>query len=168
MSEPHDRAKQQRDPSHVIQPAGEHDLADAALASVDRHVRERHAHACDAFERHPPAGHDHVIVVDPQLLRTARGTLDLRFRLDRAMAARACAPVIDRSLTTCEEALALLEMAPSELSAIYLSGGVTYMPAVRAAVERRLGVPVRTVVPPEHAVAIGAGIKAAELQLAAR
>lgn len=120
--------------------------------------------ACERAKRELTSAESAVIVV-PELLRTARGTLDLRFKLDGPTLARVCAPVIERSLTTCEEALGLLEMVSRDLAAIYLSGGATYMRPVRAALEQRFGVPIRTAVPPEHAVVIGAGIRAAEIQL---
>ena len=72
---------------------------------------------------------------------------------------------IERSISTCSDALALLDMKPGELSAIYLSGGTTYIPAVRNALQRHFAVPIKTGVPPEHAVCIGAGIHAAQLEI---
>ena len=56
-------------------------------------------------------------------------------------------------------------MPPDKLTAIYLSGGTTYVPAVKEALEQRFKVPLRTGVPPEHAVCLGAAIHAAQLQL---
>ncbi|RMH45193.1 MAG: Hsp70 family protein, partial [Deltaproteobacteria bacterium] len=100
----------------------------------------------------------------PEVLRSARGMVDLDIRVDRATFERACRPVIERSLATCDEALELLDMKRSDLSTIYLSGGTTYIPAVRQALAAHFGVPVRTGVPPEHAVCLGAAIHAAQLQ----
>jgi len=57
-------------------------------------------------------------------------------------------------------------MKPGDLSTVYLSGGTTYIPAVREGLARHFGVPVRTGVPPEHAVCLGAAIHAAQIQFA--
>jgi molecular chaperone DnaK (HSP70) len=51
---------------------------------------------------------------------------------------------------------------------VYLSGGTTYIPAVRDAIARFFRVPIRTGVPPEHAVCLGAAIHAAQIQFHAR
>ena len=59
-------------------------------------------------------------------------------------------------------------MKPSDLSAIYLSGGTTYIPAVRHSLARHFQVPIKTGVPPEHAVCVGAGIHAAQLEIQGR
>ena len=55
-----------------------------------------------------------------------------------------------------------------EMSAVFLSGGTTYIPAVRHALVERFGVPVKTGVPPEHAVCLGAAIHAAQIQFQAQ
>ncbi len=56
-------------------------------------------------------------------------------------------------------------MKPSELSTIYLSGGTTYVLLIREACASFFGVPIRTGVPPEHAVCLGAAIHAAQIRL---
>jgi actin-like ATPase involved in cell morphogenesis/Tfp pilus assembly protein PilZ len=128
---------------------------------------QRLLYACELAKRELSTA-DETKIVLPAGLRTARGTEDIRFRFDRSMLERVCAPVIDRSLATCREALELVEIDPRQLSAIYLSGGTTYVPAVRSALQRELGVAIRTGVPPEHAVCLGAGIHAAQLELQGR
>jgi uncharacterized protein (TIGR02266 family) len=111
---------------------------------------------------------DEAMIFVPDVLRTAQGMVDLNISLNRETFERACAPTINRSLDTCMHALELLDMQPNELSTIYLSGGTTYVPAVRDAVKKRFGIPVRTGVPPEHAVCLGAAIHAAQMQFRAR
>ncbi len=91
--------------------------------------------------------------------------VDLHITLDRPTFEKACNSIIQRSLTTCREALELLDMQPQEMTSIYLSGGTTYIPSVRRALENRFDVPVRTGVPPEHAVCLGAAIHAAQLAM---
>jgi actin-like ATPase involved in cell morphogenesis/Tfp pilus assembly protein PilZ len=121
-------------------------------------------YGCERAKRALSVGTSTEIHV-PELLRTAQGKMDLAFRLDRGMLERLVAPVVERSIQTCGDALALLDMKPSDLSAVYLSGGTTYMPAVRSAIARYFGVPIKTGVPPDHAVCIGAGIHAAQLEI---
>jgi actin-like ATPase involved in cell morphogenesis/Tfp pilus assembly protein PilZ len=125
---------------------------------------QRVLYACERAKRQLTASTTAEIHV-PELLRTATGTIDLAFRIDRHTLERVCAGVIDRSLATCSDALGLLDMKPQELSAIYLSGGTTYIPAVRSALQRHFAVPIKTGVPPEHAVCVGAGIHAAQLEI---
>ena len=97
-------------------------------------------------------------------LRTAAGMVDLRYRVDRPTFDKACTDIIGRSLATCDQALELLDLRPDQLQTVYLSGGTTYVPAVRRAVAEHFKVPVHTGVPPEHAVCLGAAIHAAQLQ----
>jgi molecular chaperone HscA len=108
-----------------------------------------------------------AVIFVPEVLRTAQGMIDLNISLDRTTFERACKPVIDRSLATCDEALDLLGMKRGDLTTIYLSGGTTYIPVVREGLARHFGVPVRTGVPPEHAVCLGAAIHAAQIQFSA-
>ncbi len=119
--------------------------------------------ACEQAKRSLSVAESAVIQVS-DVLRTAQGMVDLNLSIDRATLKRACSAIIQRSLDTCSEALSLLDMKPNELSAVYLSGGTTYIPAVREALAEHFGVPVRTGVPPEHAVCLGAAIHAAQLQ----
>jgi uncharacterized protein (TIGR02266 family) len=120
--------------------------------------------ACEKAKRELTTGDSAVIHV-PGVLRGSQGMIDLKLGIDRATLSRACGPVIQRSLDVCEQALSLLDMPPDKLTAIYLSGGTTYVPAVKEALEKRFKVPLRTGVPPEHAVCLGAAIHAAQLQL---
>jgi actin-like ATPase involved in cell morphogenesis/Tfp pilus assembly protein PilZ len=119
--------------------------------------------ACERAKRGLSDAESSLIHV-PNVLRTADGMVDLELAIDRPTFKRAAAPIIQRSLDTCDEALGLLEMKPGDLATVYLSGGTTYIPAVREALAAHFGVPVRTGVPPEHAVCLGAAIHAAQLQ----
>jgi len=66
--------------------------------------------------------------------------------------------LIERSLDTCQAALAERGLGPADLRSIYLSSGTTYIPAVQQAVKRFFGQPPRQGVPPERAVLMGAAI----------
>ncbi len=105
----------------------------------------------------------HLIV--PEALRTQLGSQALDVRLTRNAVERLWAPVIERSLGTCAQALGLLGLRPNDLSAIYLSGGTTYVPAVQRALNERFRIPVRTAVMPDFAVCLGAGLVAANQTL---
>ncbi|MBT8492844.1 MAG: Hsp70 family protein, partial [Deltaproteobacteria bacterium] len=120
--------------------------------------------ACEVAKRSLTTRERAAISV-PEVLRTASGMVDLNFTIDRNVLARAAAPIIEQSLATCNEALHLIGLEPDQLTAVYLSGGTSYMPAVREALAEHFGVPIRTGVPPEHAVCLGAAIHAAQLQL---
>lgn len=119
--------------------------------------------ACEAAKRELSEKQSSAIVV-PNVLRTSKGMVDLELSIDRPTLKRACSAIIKRSLETCNEATSLVKMKPGDLTAVYLSGGTTYIPAVREALFEHFGVPVRTGVPPEHAVCLGAAIHAAQLQ----
>ncbi|HTM22727.1 MAG TPA: Hsp70 family protein [Kofleriaceae bacterium] len=118
--------------------------------------------ACERAKRELSRG-DAATLFIPQVAHTSKGPLDLKARVARSLAERIWQPIIDRSFHTCLQTLALVGLQPQGLSAIYLSGGSTYVPAVREGLAKRFGVPVRTGVPPDHAVCLGAGIHAAQL-----
>ncbi len=100
----------------------------------------------------------------PQVLRTATGMIDLELAVDRKTLARATAPLVARSLEVCDKALAKVGVASSDLTAIYLCGGTTHVPAVREAVARHFGVPLRAGVAPDQAVCLGAAIQASHVK----
>ena len=100
----------------------------------------------------------------PEVVHTPHGAQDLRIKVTRDRVEPIWAPAIERSLHTCISALASLGMRPSDLAAIYLSGGTSYVPAVRRALSQRFKLPIRIGAPPDHAVCLGAGIHAAHLE----
>jgi actin-like ATPase involved in cell morphogenesis len=100
----------------------------------------------------------------PEVLHTPHGAQDLRIKVTRDRVEPIWAPAIERSLHTCISALAALGKRPSDLSAIYLSGGTSYVPAVRRALSQRFKLPIRIGAPPDHAVCLGAGIHAAHIE----
>lgn len=96
---------------------------------------------------------------------TAAGALHLHFPLARPQFAELAEPIIQRSIDTCREALELSDLEVSDLNAVYLSGGTSYIPAVREALGRFFGVPATASVPPERAVVTGAAVYAALLDM---
>jgi len=120
--------------------------------------------ACEHAKRELSAAESSLISV-PQVLRTADGMVDLTLRVDRPTLKRASAAIVARTLDVCRQALELVSMKPSQLSCVYLSGGTTHIAAVREELATWFGVPIRTGVPPEHAVCLGAAIHGAQLSL---
>jgi molecular chaperone DnaK len=103
-------------------------------------------------------------VVVPEVLRNAQGTIDLRIGLARKKVEELWIDPIRRSIDTCNQALNLAGVPKSKLSAIYMSGGTSYIPAIRRTLIERFKVPVHLGIAPEHAVCAGAGVRAAVLQ----
>jgi len=108
---------------------------------------------------------DAASIFVPEVARGPDGPVDLDVEVTRDAFNRACAPLIEQSLATCAHALELVDMKANELSCVFISGGTTYIPAVREQLAQAFGVPVRTGVPPEHAVCLGAAMHAGEIQL---
>jgi molecular chaperone DnaK (HSP70) len=118
--------------------------------------------ACEQAKRTLSVAEAATIAV-PQVMRTASGMVDLTLQIDRPTLARACKALIGRSLAVCDRALEAARLDKSRLSAVFLSGGTCHMPAVRDAVAAHFKVPVRTGVPPDHAVCVGTALHAATL-----
>jgi molecular chaperone DnaK len=122
--------------------------------------------ACEQAKRALAAQPTAAIVV-PAIARRGQD-LDLSLRVDRALLARAARPIVDRALSHCTRALELADLAPTQLAAVYLSGGGSNLAIVREALAAHLGCPVRSSVAPEQAIAIGAAMHAARLELEGR
>jgi molecular chaperone DnaK len=123
--------------------------------------------ACEQAKRQLSTAESTVIRV-AQVLRTAAGMIDLELAVDRPTLARAAAALIKRSLDVCDKALVKVGIASKDLTAIYLCGGTTHIPAVRDAVARHFGVPLRTGVAPDQAVCLGAAISASHISTGKR
>lgn len=117
--------------------------------------------ACEVAKRQLSTD-DTASISVPEVMRTATGMVDLELTIDRATLARAAGPIIQRSLAVCDAALARAGLGPGQLSAVYLCGGTTHVPAVRDAVAAHFGVPLRVGVAPDQAVCLGAAIHAAQ------
>jgi molecular chaperone DnaK len=118
--------------------------------------------ACESAKRSLSVNQAAVISV-PEVMRTAAGMVDLELGIDRTTIGRAAAGLIQRSLQVCDNALARAGMRPKDLTAVYLVGGTSRMPAIHEAVARHFGVPIRHGVAPDQAVCLGASIHASLL-----
>jgi actin-like ATPase involved in cell morphogenesis len=120
-------------------------------------------YACEKAKRDLSV-REHAQVLVPEVARNAQGTVDLRINLARDKVELLWAEPIRRSIDTCKQALSLAGVSMTQLSAIYMSGGTSYIPAIRRSLMKSFGVPVHLGLAPEHAVCAGAGIRAAILQ----
>jgi molecular chaperone DnaK len=123
--------------------------------------------ACEEAKRALGWQSEAVIHV-PEVLRTGDGMVDLNISINRPILARACAALVQRSLETCDQALSLVDLKPTDLSAVFLSGGTTYLEPVQNSLLRHFQVPICTGVPPEHAVCLGTAIHAAQIERRAK
>ncbi len=101
----------------------------------------------------------------PEVLRTATGYQDLSARILRAQAEQIWRPLVERSLATCRQTLAMVGLRPDDLSAVFMSGGTTHIPLVKESLTRFFGREPITGVPADYAVCLGAGVVAAQLEL---
>ncbi len=125
---------------------------------------QRLLHAAEQTKR-ALSTRDSAVVEVRDVALTAAGQLHLSFPVSQAHFAELAAPIIERSFDTCRNALELSDIQPREISAVYLSGGTSYIPAVREGLGRFFGIPPKAAVPPERAVVTGAAIYAALLHM---
>ena len=91
-----------------------------------------------------------------QVARTKKGSLNLDVEITREQLSVLVGGLIERSLDTCEQTLDLCDVDPSKISAVFLSGGTSLVPAVREGVQRFFGTTPTVSVPPDWAVILGA------------
>lgn len=80
--------------------------------------------------------------------------------IDRDVLAELCQPLLDRMRSPVERALRDARIRAAELNDIILVGGATRMPLVRDMVARMFGRFPSFSVPPDEAIALGAGVQA--------
>jgi molecular chaperone DnaK len=122
---------------------------------------------CELVKRALSEREESLLTV-PELVKLTNLRADLDFLVDRRLLLHACGDLIARSLASCDQALEAVGLRASDLSAICLSGGTSQVPGVRAALWRHFGVPIRSAVPAEYAVCLGAGVHAAQSALFGR
>lgn len=148
----------------ILAESAANQLSRARRVDIRQQPREWRAllDACERAKRELSTAEVAALVVD-DVFRTADGAVDLRITVSRALFEQAAAHIIERTADMCRETLERLGRTPADLSAIVLSGGVCYIPAVRRRLAAALGVPLRSAVPADYAVCLGAGVHAALL-----
>ena len=89
--------------------------------------------------------------------------LDLPFTMTRAEFDTLIAPLVDRSLNVCREALSIARIEPSKLDQVIVVGGSTRIPLVRRKVAEFFGRKPLDHLSPDEVVAFGAAIQASAL-----
>ncbi|MCU0664127.1 MAG: Hsp70 family protein [Myxococcota bacterium] len=89
-----------------------------------------------------------------------KNAIDFNYKLTRAKLETLVAPLVERSMRVCEEAMRLANITHSSLDNVVLVGGTTRIPLVRSKVTQYFGMAPRTEINPDEVVAIGASIQA--------
>lgn len=104
-----------------------------------------------------------VDVILPRAALTAEGPKTLLVPVERNHFEDLAEDVITSSLEVCRQAAEEAGMAPEDADALLLTGGTTRIPVVRKGAQRYFGQRGVAGIHPEHAVVIGAAMKAAVL-----
>jgi molecular chaperone DnaK len=99
----------------------------------------------------------------PFISADANGPKHLHLKISRARLESLVAPLIERTLGPCQQALKDAGLKASDLDQVILVGGQTRMPLVQQKVREIFGQEPRKDVNPDEAVAIGAAIQAGVL-----
>lgn len=81
-------------------------------------------------------------------------------QLTRTQLEELVAPLVQRTLDSCRQALADAGLTTADIETVVMVGGSTRVPAVQEAVSRFFGQPVNNSVNPDEVVALGAAIQA--------
>jgi molecular chaperone HscA len=81
-------------------------------------------------------------------------------QLTRVQLEELVAPLVQRTLDSCRQALADAGLTTADIETVVMVGGSTRVPAVQEAVSRFFGQPVNNSVNPDEVVALGAAIQA--------
>jgi len=86
--------------------------------------------------------------------------VDLNVKITREQLDELVGPLVQRSLTVCDEVLEQAGLTAEDLDSILLVGGQTRMPLVWSAIEERYGITPLKGVHPDESVAVGAALLA--------
>jgi len=140
-------------------------MADAFFDEFGSEPREDQ----QVFERLKAAGEwakcmlsseESVDVQIPSLMADSKGQAqDLAFTMTREQLESKVGPLLDQSITVCEEALGLASLEPKDIDSVVLVGGSTRIPMARQKVSNFFGRPPRSDFDPDLVVALGAAIQ---------
>jgi molecular chaperone DnaK (HSP70) len=116
--------------------------------------------ACERAKR-TLTDHESVTIELPALIEAPR-RLDLRQEVPRPAFEEMCEELIERSLAVCKQAFQRTGKRPQDVGQLVVTGGVSRIPAVRRALGRFFGREVVSTVNPDEAIALGAGLRAAQ------
>jgi Fe-S protein assembly chaperone HscA len=111
-----------------------------------------------------------VIAAKEQLSFVPEAVIDVEFRgrkyqrqIDRALFEKLIAPVVDRTVAPCRQAMADAGVTPEQIDEVVLVGGSTRIPLVRQTVAALFRARPHTELNPDEVVALGAAVQAAIL-----
>lgn len=108
------------------------------------------------------------VQVDGVLCTDERGRpVRVEMMISRGVYEQLIAPDAERAVHLCQTLLARNRLTPKDVQRLVLIGGPTKTPYIRDVLEKRLGIPLEDSIDPMTAVAIGAGIHAAHIELPA-
>jgi len=104
-----------------------------------------------------------VDVIMPNAAVTSEGPTTLFVPVSRTLFEEIVEDTVSSSLEICRQALEKAGIGPSQVSRLYVTGGTSRVPIVRRAAQRYFGKPATSGIFPEHAVVLGAALRAAVL-----
>jgi molecular chaperone DnaK len=104
-----------------------------------------------------------VDVLLPRAAETQEGVQNLSVSVDRPTFKELCSDVINSSLEVCMEAGLRAGISPAQVDSLLITGGTTRIPAVREAAQSLFRKRPAAGIHPQHAVVIGAAVRAAVL-----
>ena len=143
-----DRALAQLARGELEQEVSAETIADPAFSQLLRMAAEK----CKIELSSAPEGEMHVSL--PQT------GVQWRRRTTREEFEQLTAPLIERTLDACRQALSDAKLKTADIDQVVLVGGSTRLPAVRSRVERFFGRVPHTGLNPEEVVALGAAVQA--------
>jgi molecular chaperone DnaK len=111
------------------------------------------------------ADQESVAMKIPGIGRKGDSSVNVDVSLTRKLAKTLTMPLIQRSFVVCDDALAQANLAPSQIDAVVMVGGMTRFPPVREAVGQYFDMDPISHINPDEVVAVGAAIQASSLTL---
>jgi molecular chaperone DnaK len=111
------------------------------------------------------ADQESVAMKIPGIGRKGDSSVNVDVSLTRKLAKTLTMPLIQRSFVVCDDALAQANLAPSQIDAVVMVGGMTRFPPVREAVGQYFDMDPISHINPDEVVAVGAAIQASNLTL---
>ncbi len=109
------------------------------------------------------AAHEATITLPFLATKPGGGRLDYQRKIRRDELEAWTAPILDRMVPPCREAVARCGLTPAEIDAVILVGGMTRMPAVQRQIAAIFGTMPLKVVNPDEIVSVGAATQCALL-----
>ena len=134
----------------------------------DRQVFEHMLKAAEEIKIGLSSAESHVVQLNEIAYGPGGKSLDMTFEMNRSELDVLLAPLVDRTLNVCSEALGVARLAPKDFDQVIIVGGSTRVPLVRKRVADFFGRRPMEHLSADEVVAMGAAIQAAALTGAER